>query len=80
VQPQVDLYRQILDVRVASHFPGKPVQPQGTTLAARVPPRGMVVLDVRLGDDSGATPRHGKSAPRRSQNRLTRGPKQRARP
>ncbi len=48
VQPQVDLHRKIGEVRVASHFPGKPIVPQGTTLATRVPPRGMVVLDVEV--------------------------------
>jgi hypothetical protein len=47
-QPQLDMGREILEVQVASHFPGKPVYPDGTTLATRVPPRGMVVLDVRL--------------------------------
>jgi len=53
VQPQVDLHREIEEVRVASHFPGKPILPQGTTLATRVPPRGMVVLDVRVSELAG---------------------------
>jgi len=47
-QPQLDFGREILEVRIASHFPGKPIVPSGTTLATRVPPRGMVVLDVKL--------------------------------
>jgi hypothetical protein len=48
VQPEVDLGREIREVRIASHFPGKPIYPQGTTLTTRVPPRGMVVLDVHV--------------------------------
>jgi len=47
-QPQLDFGREIREVRIASHFPGKPIEPQGTTLATRVPPRGMVVLDVQV--------------------------------
>lgn len=47
-QPQLDLGREVLEVQIASHFPGKPIYPDGTTLATRVPPRGMVVLDVRV--------------------------------
>ena len=47
--PQVDLGREIKEIRIASHFPGKPIYPQGTTLTTRVPPRGMVVLDVAVG-------------------------------
>jgi len=46
--PQLDFGREILEVRVASHFPGKPVVAEGTTLSTRVPPRGMVVLDVQV--------------------------------
>ncbi len=49
MQPQLDFGREVLEVRIASHFPGKPIVPSGTTLATRVPPRGMVVLDVKLG-------------------------------
>jgi hypothetical protein len=49
MQPQLDFGREVREVRVASHYPGKPIEPQGTTLATRVPPRGMVVLDVRVG-------------------------------
>lgn len=51
LEPQVDLHREILAVRVVSHFPGKPVPAQGTTLKTRVPPRGMVVLDVQVGEE-----------------------------
>lgn len=46
--PQVDLRREIAEVKIASHYPGKPIEPQGTTLTTRVPPRGMVVLDLRM--------------------------------
>jgi hypothetical protein len=46
--PQVDLGRKILEVCIASHFPGRPIIPDGNTLTVRVPPRGMVVLDVRV--------------------------------
>jgi len=48
MQPQVNLGREILQVKIASHFPGKEIYPSGTTLATRVPPRGMVVLDVQV--------------------------------
>jgi hypothetical protein len=50
VEPQVDLHREIISVRVASHFPGKPIRSQGSSLWTRVPPRGMVVLDVEVGE------------------------------
>jgi hypothetical protein len=46
--PQVDLKREIVEVTAASHFPGKPIEPEGSTLTTRVPPRGMVVLDVEF--------------------------------
>lgn len=46
--PQLDFGREIAAVAIASHFPGKPIYPAGSTLATRVPPRGMVVLDVTL--------------------------------
>lgn len=48
IQPQIDLGREIQEVRIASHFPGRPIAPDGATLTARVPPRGMVVLDVQF--------------------------------
>ncbi|MBD3291910.1 MAG: hypothetical protein GF393_03235 [Armatimonadia bacterium] len=46
--PQVDLNREIVEVTAASHFPRKPIEPEGSTLTTRVPPRGMVVLDVEF--------------------------------
>ena len=48
--PQVDVHREILGISTASHFPGKPVVSDGSTLVTRVPPRGMVVLDVQVMD------------------------------
>lgn len=48
--PQVDVHREIAQVSAASHFPGKPVVSDGSTLVTRVPPRGMVVLDVQVMD------------------------------
>lgn len=48
VQPQLEFGRDVLEVRIAGHFPGKPIAPEGTKLSTRVPPRGMVVLDVKV--------------------------------
>lgn len=43
---RIDLLRPIREVRIASHYPGRPIEPDGRFLDVRVPPRGMIVLDV----------------------------------
>jgi len=43
---RIDMLRAVDSVRVASHFPGRPIEPDGSLIDVRVPPRGMVVLDV----------------------------------
>ncbi|HOS91731.1 MAG TPA: hypothetical protein PLD23_07610 [Armatimonadota bacterium] len=44
---EVDLHRPIESVAVATCFPGMPVMPNGSRITVRVPPRGIVALDVR---------------------------------
>ncbi|MEN6644162.1 MAG: hypothetical protein ABFE08_17120 [Armatimonadia bacterium] len=48
VLDKVDMRREVAGVRIAGHFPGKPIYPQGQYLDVRVPPRGMIALDVDL--------------------------------
>ena len=43
---RLDLRRNVRDVRIASHYPGRPLLPDGRFLRVQVPPRGMIVLDV----------------------------------
>jgi hypothetical protein len=43
---QIDLQREAREVRIASHYPGRPVLPEGRLIHVQVPPRGMIVLDV----------------------------------
>lgn len=45
---RVDVGREVKAVRIASHFPGKPIYPDGQYVDVRVPPRGMIVLDLTL--------------------------------
>lgn len=45
---QIDVRREVTRVEIASHFPGKPIPVDGTVIEVRVPPRGMVALDVEL--------------------------------
>lgn len=45
---QVRMPRPVASVRVASHFPGRPVPFSGRDLTVRVPPRGLTALDVGL--------------------------------
>lgn len=44
--PQIETGREIESLRVRSSFPGKPVYPEGSQFRVKVPPRGMVVLDL----------------------------------
>lgn len=46
---RIDMGREVKAVRIASHFPGKQIYPVESFLDVRVPPRGMIVLDVELG-------------------------------
>jgi hypothetical protein len=43
---RIDMQRDVKDVRIASHYPGRPVEPDGRFIHVQVPPRGMIVLDV----------------------------------
>jgi len=43
---RLDMRRDIKEVRIASHYPGRPIYPDGRFIRVRVPPRGMIVLDV----------------------------------
>jgi len=43
---RIDLQREAREVRIASHYPGRPVLPDGRLIHVQVPPRGMIVLDV----------------------------------
>jgi hypothetical protein len=43
---RVDMGREIKEVRIASHYPGRPIYPDGRFVDVRVPPRGMIVLDM----------------------------------
>ncbi len=46
VLDRIDLGFEAAEVRIASHYPGRPIEPDGRFLDVRVPPRGMIVLDV----------------------------------
>lgn len=43
---RIDLRREVKEVRIASHYPGRPILPDGQFIRVQVPPRGMIVLDV----------------------------------
>ena len=43
---RIDMRRDIKEVRIASHYPGRPIFPDGRFIRVQVPPRGMIVLDV----------------------------------
>ena len=43
---RLDMRQPVKSVRIASHFPGKPIFPEERFLDVRVPPCGMIVLDV----------------------------------
>jgi len=45
---RLDARRIVKKVSVASHYPGRPVLPDGQFLHIQVPPRGMIVLDLEL--------------------------------
>ena len=49
VVARVDMLREVREVRIASHYPGIPIEHDGSFIDVRVPPRGMIVLDVVLG-------------------------------
>lgn len=46
VLARLDLQREVREVRIASHYPGRPILPDGRFIHVQVPPRGMIVLDV----------------------------------
>lgn len=46
VLARLDLQREVREVRIASHYPGRPILPDGRFINVQVPPRGMIVLDV----------------------------------
>jgi hypothetical protein len=46
VLARLDLRRDAKEVRIASHYPGRPILPDGHFIHVQVPPRGMIVLDV----------------------------------
>lgn len=45
---RIDLRRPVREVHIASHYPGRPILPDGSFIKVQVPPRGMIVLDVLL--------------------------------
>jgi len=46
VLARIDMRRPVREVRVASHFPGRPIEVSSSILHVRIPPRGVVLLDV----------------------------------
>ena len=48
VLARIDLLREVKEVHIASHFPGRPIYPDGRFIDVQVPPRGMIALDVIL--------------------------------
>ena len=46
VLARIDMRRPVREVRVASHFPGRPIDIADSILNVRIPPRGVVLLDV----------------------------------
>src|SRR5690606_29808247 len=46
--PAIDLGRPIRAAAVCSEFPSMPPRVDGNTVAVKVPPNGMTVMDVRL--------------------------------
>lgn len=49
-KPEVEVGREVREVRVVSEFPLVRVRPQGTRFSVRLPPHGLVVLDLELAD------------------------------
>lgn len=49
-RPEIDLGQPIERIEVASEFPLVRVRPDGSKFTVRIPPRGLVVLDVTLAD------------------------------
>ncbi len=47
-KPEIDVGRPIRDIRVVSEFPLVRVRPQGSKFAVRIPPHGLVVVDLTL--------------------------------
>lgn len=46
VLSQVEVDREVKEVRIASHYPGRPIYAHGRIVEVRVPPRGMIALDL----------------------------------
>ncbi|OGV61467.1 MAG: hypothetical protein A3K19_19910 [Lentisphaerae bacterium RIFOXYB12_FULL_65_16] len=46
VLARLDMRQEVREVRIASHYPGRPIHPDGRFINVQVPPRGMIVLDV----------------------------------
>jgi hypothetical protein len=53
VLARIDLLRDVKEVHIASHYPGRPILPDGRFIHVQVPPRGMIVLDVILARGAG---------------------------
>jgi len=45
---QLDVRRVVKKIHIASHYPGRPLLPNGQLIHIQVPPRGMIVLDIEL--------------------------------
>jgi hypothetical protein len=45
---RVDLVHPARKIEIASHYPGRPILPVENFIDIRVPPRGMIVLDIEL--------------------------------
>lgn len=45
---RIDMLREVRTVSIRSHFPGRPIPYDGRIIEVRVPPRGMVALDVEV--------------------------------
>jgi len=46
VLARIDMRQEVKKVRIASHYPGRSIYPEGRFINVQVPPRGMIVLDV----------------------------------
>ncbi|MBI2299493.1 MAG: hypothetical protein HYU66_11215 [Armatimonadetes bacterium] len=47
VIPELDFGRELSEVRVLTDYPHMPIHPDGHKVRVKVPPRGVVVMEVR---------------------------------
>ena len=48
LRPAIDMKKPILSAKIAGEFPSMPPSVEGSVLSTRVPPRGIVVLEVKV--------------------------------